>query len=67
MLINTREWIVHEIVPNIERAVHYRQVSPEHLEKAYSSNILKYGTDILPKVLNGLQQNYQTLTYSQVQ
>ena len=62
--LNTWEWIVHETVPNIERAVHYRQVSPEHLEKAYTSNILKYGTGILPKALNGLQQNYHEHNFS---
>ena len=50
--------MVHETVPNIERGVHYRQVSPEHLKKAYTSNILKYGSGILPETLNGLQQNY---------
>ena len=62
--LNTREWIVHETVPNIERAVHYRQVSSEHLEKAYTSNILKYGTGILPKMLNCLQQNYHEHNFS---
>lgn len=61
--LNTWEWIVHETVPNIERAVHCRQVSPEHLEKAYTSNVLKYGTGILPKMLNGLQQNYHEVTW----
>ena len=56
--LNTWKWMVHETVPNIERGVHYRQVSPEHLKKAYTSNILKYGSGILPETLNGLQQNY---------